>query len=114
MTHHLAIAALALGLSAPALADSALADDLAESRLRGCLLAGAAAPGQADLRSKVMQVRAFCGAQINRVRDLRVAAATQGLNGAEADTARADTVRALNDEIALAIANYTGLSLDDA
>ena len=71
-----AIPALAMLASAPAFAGDAFTDSLAESRLRGCLLAGASSAGQSDLAGKVIEVRAFCGAQIARVRDQRVAAAT--------------------------------------
>ena len=98
------IAALAAAsLSAPAFAED-LPSDLAESRLRGCLLAGASSPGQSDLRTKVIEVRAFCGVQIKRVRENRVAAAT----GSEA---KAEAARQLDAEIAQAVANFSGLTL---
>lgn len=98
------IAALAAAsLSVPAFADD-LPTDLAESRLRGCLLAGASSPGQSDLRTKVIEVRAFCGAQIKRVRENRVAAAS----GSEA---KAEATRQLDAEIAQAVANFSGLTL---
>ena len=104
------IAALALaGLATPAIAQDFDAAS-AESRLRGCLLAGASSAGQSDLAGKVIEVRAFCGAQIARVRDQRVAAATANLRGEEAEAAKAAATRALNDEIAHAIANFTGLT----
>ena len=99
----------ALSLAAPALADD-LPSDLAESRLRGCLLAGASsADPVAGLEATIIRVRAYCGAQINRVRDQRVAAATAGLKGSDAKAARDRAIRALNDEIAHAIANFSGL-----
>jgi hypothetical protein len=103
-------AILALGLAAPALADD-LPRDLAESRLRGCLLAGASSTGQTQLEAAVIQVRAYCGAQIRRVQEQRVAAAIEGLRGDEAEAARASAVRALNDEIAQAVANFSGLQI---
>ena len=99
----------ALALTAPALADDIPAD-LAESRLRGCLLAGASGTGQTQLEAAVIQVRAYCGAQINRVQRYRVAAATEGLSGNEAEAAKTRAIRALNEEIALAVANFTGLT----
>ncbi|WP_057882236.1 hypothetical protein [Tsuneonella troitsensis] len=105
-----AIPALAMLAFAPAFAGDAFTDSLAESRLRGCLLAGASSAGQSDLAGKVIEVRAFCGAQIARVRDQRVAAATANLRGEEAEAAKAAATRTLNDEIARAIANFTGLT----
>ena len=100
----------ALALAAPALADDSLADDLAESRLRGCLLAGASGTGQTQLEAAVIQVRAFCGAQINRVQRQRVAVATRGLSGNEAEAAKTKAIAALNGEIAQAVANFSGLT----
>jgi hypothetical protein len=94
------IAALALaGLSAPARTQE-FDTAAAESRLRGCLLAGSNSALAGDLQTKVIEVRAFCGSQIARVRAQR----TAGLSGA----AKADAVRKLDAEIALAIANFTG------
>lgn len=101
----------AFALAAPAVADDALDDELAESRLRGCLLAGSSATGQTQLEAAVIQARAYCGAQINRVRDMRVAAATKGLDGNDAEGAKTRATRELNDEIAQAVANFTGLQL---
>ncbi|HTJ10182.1 MAG TPA: hypothetical protein VL393_10900 [Candidatus Binataceae bacterium] len=100
------ITALALAaFASPAIAGD-FASDSAESRLRGCLLAGSTTSSQATLEAKVIEVRAFCGAQINRVRDQR----TAGLSG----DAKSSAVRKLNTEIAQAIANFSGLKLDDA
>jgi hypothetical protein len=104
----LPLALAALSFAAPALADD-LPSDLAESRLRGCLLAGASGTGQTQLAAAVIQVRAFCGAQINRVQRQRVAAATDGLKGDAAEAARTRAIRALNAEIAQAVANFSGL-----
>jgi hypothetical protein len=98
----------ALVLAAPALADD-LPADLAESRLRGCLLAGASGTGQTQLEAAVIQVRAYCGAQIRRVQDQRVKAAAQGLSGNQAEAAKTRAIRALNTEIAQAVANFSGL-----
>lgn len=106
------VAALVLCLAAPAsaLAGELPGPDLSETRLRGCLLAGASAVTRSDLQGAVIQVRAFCGAQINRVRDLRVAAAMHGLKGEEARAAKDRAIRDLNQEIALAVSNFTGLA----
>ncbi len=87
MKYAISAAVLALSVASPALADD-LPADLAESRLRGCLLAGASGTGQTQLEAALIQVRAYCGAQINRVRDQRVAAATAGLAGNDAETAK--------------------------
>ena len=97
-------------LAAPLSAQPAGTDyDLAESRLRGCLLAGASA-APSELRAAIVSVRSFCTPQISRVQGYRVTAATKGLAGQAAREAEARAVRALNDEIALAIANFTGLT----
>ncbi|MFC0589858.1 hypothetical protein ACFFF7_10570 [Novosphingobium aquiterrae] len=113
------IPALALIVATPVLAAQPLpaateqtpSADLVESRLRGCLLAGSSATDQPDLRTAVVQVRSFCGSQIARVRDRRIADATRGLSGAQAEAAANRTILALNDEIARAIASITGLKL---
>ncbi|MEZ5683445.1 hypothetical protein [Novosphingobium sp.] len=110
MIRPVTFASAMLVMAAPAQADQPLGPDLAESRLRGCLLAGSSAVSRPDLQGAVIQVRAFCGAQINRVRDLRVAAAKQGLKDADAREAEDRAIRALNQEIAEAVANFTGLS----
>jgi len=98
-----------VALAAPAAADEPLGPDLAESRLRGCLLAGSSAVTRKDLEGAVIQVRAYCGAQIKQVREQRVAAATQNLKGDEARDAADRAVRVLNQEIALAVSNFTGI-----
>jgi len=85
--------------------------ELAESRLRGCLLAGSSAAPRTGLREAVVSVRTFCAPQIGRVRDDRVGAATRGLSGKAAKDAQARAIHSLNDEIALAIANFTGLKI---
>ena len=101
MTPRFALAAIALAYAAPALAEGEFDTAATESRLRGCLLAGASSSSQADLRAKVIEVRAFCGAQINRVRDQRTAGVTDS-------AAKAEIVRKLNAEIAQAIATFSG------
>lgn len=93
-------AAFALaGLAAPTVAEDFDAA-AAESRLRGCLLAGSTSALDGDLRTKLIEVRAFCGTQIARVRDRR----TAGLSG----TAKAEAARKLDAEIAAAVAQFTG------
>ncbi|MFN4113301.1 MAG: hypothetical protein ACK4GD_05120 [Sphingomonadaceae bacterium] len=107
------IRALALGLALCTAVPATAADDaaeLAESRLRGCLLAGSSAAPQTGLREAVISVRSFCTPQIKRVQGDRVKAATTGLSGEARKAAEHTAIRALNDEIALAIANFTGLT----
>ena len=98
-------------VAAPAFAQEQVPPDIAESRLRGCLLAGSSAAPVTNLRDAVVSVRSFCATHIKRVRENRVEAATAGLSGAAAENAEENASRALNDEIALAIANFTGLTL---
>ncbi|NCP19591.1 MAG: hypothetical protein GW855_10595 [Erythrobacter sp.] len=93
----------------PATAQEALSPAQAETRLRGCLQAGAAGAPRTGLRAAVLATRALCAPQIKRVEAQRIAAATQGLTGDEAIDAEKQAVLELNDEIALAIANFTGL-----
>jgi hypothetical protein len=99
----------ALGAATPAAAADDAAE-LAESRLHGCLLAGSSAAPQTGLREAVVSVRSFCAPQIKRVRGYRVKVATSGLSGDPKKAAEDRAIRALNDEIALAIANFTGLT----
>lgn len=104
------LALLGAVIATPAVAQDDVPPDLAESRLRGCLLAGASAAPATNLQSAVVSVRSFCGAQIKRVRTHRVDAATAGLDGEAAKRAAEKATRDLNNEIALAIANFTGLT----
>ena len=110
MTRFALMSLTALALTAPVLANDDISPDLAESRLRGCLLAGASGTGQSQLEAAVIQTRAYCGAQINRVQRQRVAAATAGLKGNDAEAAKTRAIRALNAEIAQAVANFSGLT----
>ena len=100
---------LALTLTVPATAQETLSPEQAEARLRGCLQAGAAGAPRTGLREAVVAVRTLCPPQIRWVRVNRVAAATQGLTEEDAARAEKRATRELNDEIALAIANFTGL-----
>ena len=108
MTRTLMLVA-ALSVAAPAAAADDAAE-LAESRLRGCLLAGSSAAPQSGLREAIISVRSFCAPQIKRVQADRVKAAASGLSGGARKAAEDQAIRALNDEIALAIANFTGLT----
>lgn len=107
----LPLVALAATLPTTAPANASPEAELAEQRLRGCLLAGASAAPSSGLEAAVIAVRSFCAPQIKRVREDRVRSATEGLKGDAAKAAEDRAIRALNDEIALAIANFTGLTL---
>lgn len=84
--------------------------DSAEKRLRGCIAAGASAAPKVSLAGAIQHVRAFCGPQIGDVAEIRVSEATEGLSGQEAEEAKARARRGLNNEIAYAVANFTGLN----
>lgn len=100
----------ALSIAVPATA----ADDpvkRAETRLNSCLLTGSSAAPQTTLREAVISVRSFCGTQIKRVQRHRVQLASNGLAGDAKKPAEDRAIRALNNEIAVTIANFTGLKL---
>lgn len=104
MIRLLAIAALALA-AAPA-----QARESAEQRLDRCLIAGASGAPRTDLATAIAEVRAFCGAQLRRVRSERVAQARRGLARDAADSAEQQAIRQLNNEVAVTIARLTGLN----
>ena len=101
-------------LGVPAHAYEDLPPAEAEKKLRICLVTGSSAAPDTGLREAVLSVRAYCAPQIKRVRAHRVEAATAGLEGKAAEAAEDRAIRALNDEIALAISNFTGLTLNHA
>lgn len=103
-------AMLAMTVAVPVAAQEAVPADLAESRLRGCLLAGSSAAPQTALGEAVISVRTFCAPQIARVRHMRVAAATRGRSAQDSIDAENAATLALNDEIVRAVANFTGLT----
>jgi hypothetical protein len=106
----LTLAIALLAFPAKASDGSAGRDEMTEKRLRGCLAAGAATAPKTSLAAALQSIRAFCGAQIAGLSEFRVAEAMQGLTGEAADEARKRAIRALNDEIAHAVANFTGLT----
>lgn len=111
MTHVLTVSLLATALlGSVAHASDADRQDSAEKRLRGCIAAGASTAPKASLASAVQHVRTFCGPQIGNLVEFRVSGATEGLSDAEAEEAKARTIRELNNEIAYAVANFTGLT----
>ena len=99
-------------LATPLAAQDDLSPRQAEERLRGCLITGAGAAPRTSLRDAIAGARAFCLPQIRRVQRDRVALATTGLEGDARDDAEKRTIRALNNEIAHAIANFTGLTVE--
>ena len=111
-----AVAATSLALSlllagSPAAAqEEGLTHDQAERRARACLTAGSAGAPRSSLADAVVALRTLCTPQINRLRDIRVSEATAGLAPADAEAAERRILRELNDEIVLAVANFTGLS----
>lgn len=84
---------------------------LGERRLRACLAANS---GQGTLEAAVAAARAACASQIRNVRDQRVVDATAGLAPEAALVVERRVTRALNNEIAQAVANFTGLPLPHA
>ncbi len=116
--------ALAVLLAATAAVPLAAQDDTdaatLERRLRACLVSGSAGAPRDSLLSAVVAVRSLCYTQINRLRDLRLETvdADFGLPEARLSPARQDELarardletRRLNDEIARAIATFTGLT----
>jgi hypothetical protein len=100
-----------LGLSTLMLASApAQAGESAEQRLDRCLLTGASSVSQTNLGGAITEVRAFCGAQLRRVRGERVAEARRGLSGAAADTAEQQAIRQLDTEVAVTVSRLTGLN----
>lgn len=113
---------LALVVCAAPLAalDDLPSEEQLERRLRACLVSGSAGAPTDSLLSAVVAVRSLCYTQISRLRDsrLRDIDASFGLPEArlgavrqdELDRARDAETRRLNDEIARAISNFTGLT----
>ena len=117
---------LAVSLSVAAAAPLSAQDDLSdgallERRLRACLVTGAPGAPRDSLVAAVVALRSLCYTQIRRVREFRLAEIDAGFGlpearlsasqEAERERAHDAATRALNDEIALAVANFTGLTL---
>jgi hypothetical protein len=101
--------AAALMVAAGAFASEDGTGQQAEDRLRGCLLAGSSAAPRTSLAAALQSTRAFCRPQINALAQERTTTATAGLDGVAAEDVRKQTLRQLNNEIAYAVANFTGL-----
>jgi hypothetical protein len=113
-------AALAVGSAPLAAQDDPAGEAQLERRLRACLVSGSAGAPKDSLLSAVVAVRSLCHTQIIRLRDFRLRDidARFGLPEARLSAARQDELdrardaetRRLNDEVARAIANFTGLT----
>ena len=114
--------ALLATVATPLAAEDDLSDGaLLERRLRACLTTGAPGAPRESLTAAIIALRSLCYTQIRRVREFRLAPidASFGLPGARLTASQQDklgrardaTTRQLNDEIALAISNFTGLTL---
>ena len=107
--------------AAPVIAqDDFSSEEQLERRLRACLVSGSAGAPRDSLVSAVVAVRSLCYTQINRLRDFRLReidgsfglsrARLSAIRQDELDRARDVETRRLNDEIARAISNFTGLT----
>ena len=95
----------------------------ATSRLDACIAAGAGGAPRGSLHEAVVALRALCGAQIADVRRQRLEEVDARFGGPEArlepavaaERARARDAaeRRMNNEIAVVVATYTGLTLHD-
>lgn len=86
---------------------------LAERRLRACLSANGAG-GQTTFDGALQAARAACRPQINALRDVRVIHATAGLEPAAARVVERRVTIALNNEIAHAVADFSGMPVPHA
>ncbi|MGX7951154.1 hypothetical protein ACWPM1_01200 [Tsuneonella sp. HG249] len=105
------IALGAVAAAPPLEADSESATQ-AERRLRACVSANAS--GHGTIEAAILHTRAACKPQINDLRDVRIIAVTSGLEPDAARVAEQRVTRELNNEIAHAIANFSGLAAPHA
>ena len=110
MTIILPLLAAALLDAAPRVDAAEESVTLAERRLRACLSANASG-GHSTIEAAVLSTRAACKPQIDAARDQRIIAATAGLDPAASQAVTQRVTRELNNEIAHAIANFSGLPL---
>jgi hypothetical protein len=110
---------VAMAASAAPLAAQDDSYPVLERRARACLSNGAAGAPRDSLLSAVVALRSLCAPQITRLRAARLAEVDAGfppdrnLTATQRDArerARDTARRQLNDEIALAISNFTGLN----
>ena len=111
----------ALAITAPAEASpEELTHAQAMKRMEACLSTGAPGAPRTGLRAAIVALRSLCAPQIHRVRDLRLAEIDARYGLPEAEITDAQQVerhaaheaaeRRLDDEVAFAIANFTGLT----
>ena len=105
----LPLLALAAISAAPPLEAASESQTQAERRLRACLTTHASGAGP-SLEAAILATRAACKPQIDAVRDVRIIEATAGLAPDAARVVEQRVTRELNNEIAHAIANFSGLS----
>jgi hypothetical protein len=84
----------------------------AERRLRACLVTHSG--GQATLEAALLAARSACKSQIESLLDIRIIHATAGLEYGAARVVERRVTGALNQEIALAVANFTRLPATNA
>jgi hypothetical protein len=109
-----------LGAAIPAAAQEASDERIAERRLRACLEGGLAGAPRDSLMAAVISVRSLCRIQIGRANDERIREidARFGLpdtplsdvQRAQLAKARDAATRLLNDEVVVAVSNFTGLT----
>ena len=107
------LAACAIAAAPPVAAAGDESTTQAERRLRACLSTHAS-DGHGTIEAAVLSTRAACAPQINKVRDARILAATAGLDAEAALVVERRVTRELNNEVAHAIANFSGLPVSHA
>lgn len=115
MLQQIVLPLIALGAvsAAPPQAAEGEGTTQAERRLRACLSASAG-DERAAFEEALLSARAACKRQIDDVRDMRIIAATAGLEPEAARVIDQRVARQLNNEIAHAVAHFTGLPVSHA
>ena len=107
------LAALAVSAAPPVAAAASEKSVQAERRLRACLSTHAS-HGAATIEAAVLATRAACKPQIDAARDVRIIEATAGLDPQAAQVVAQRVTRTHNNEIAQAIATFSGLPTSHA
>lgn len=112
---------LAAAVPAAAQVDYPSDEKSLERSLRTCLTTGAPGAPRGSLEEATVALRSLCYTQIRRLREFRLAEVDKKfeqpatvLTPSEREayeSAREAAIRGLNDDITLAISNFTGLSL---
>jgi len=123
MMRSLPLAVALLAASSPAAAQLEYPSDTAslDRGLRTCITTGAPGAPRGSLTEAAAALRSLCGTQIRRVREFRLGEVDKQFHQPDTvltpderedfESARLAAVRQLNEEIDLAIANFTGLTL---